>query len=106
MFSPLWTRKKLIVWTDNLANAEAFYSSFCKNERVNNMIVCKYKIQVKKNFSIRLEHIAGKLNVEADLLSRGRHKEFLAKRPLARYLRPNIPNEYTNIISNIPSLTQ
>ncbi|CAG8584013.1 8233_t:CDS:2, partial [Dentiscutata erythropus] len=64
-FSPLWTRKRFIIWMDNQANVEAYYS--------------------------RLEHIAGKSNVDADLLSRSSHKEFMIKNPLSYYLQPNMP---------------
>lgn len=85
-FSPLWSRRKLIIWTDNMANAEAYYAGFCRNNKINNIIAQIYETQVQRNFSVRIEHIPGKRNTNADLLSRCGHKEYLTKNPRARFL--------------------
>ncbi|CAG8648486.1 7121_t:CDS:1 [Dentiscutata heterogama] len=98
-FAPLWLRKRLIIWTDNQANAEAFYSGFCRNSIINKIIASMYMAQIRGNYSVKLEHIAGKNNKDADLLSRNGHKQFRMQNPLARYLNPVIPDEYTNLIT-------
>lgn len=105
-FSPLWIRRKLIIWMDNMANAEAYYAGFCKNVEINTIIAQIYEVQIQKNFSIKIEHIPGIYNSDADLLSRSGHKKYLTKKPVAHFLQPDILNEYTNIISNILSLLQ
>lgn len=105
-FAPLWTRKKLIIWMDNMANTEAYYAGFCKNSEINRIIAQIYEVQIQMNFSLKIEHIPGIQNSDADLLSRSGHKEYLTKNPVARFLQPDIPTEYTNTISTIPSLLQ
>lgn len=65
-----------------------------------------YMAQIRGNFSIKLEYIAGKNNIEADLLSRNGHREYVERHPHARYLHPIIPPKFTNLISIIPSLIQ
>lgn len=42
-FAPLWTRRKIIIWTDNMANSEAYYSGFCKNTDINKIIAQIYE---------------------------------------------------------------
>ncbi|CAG8687729.1 5815_t:CDS:2 [Ambispora leptoticha] len=61
-FTPLWLQKRLIIWTDNQANTEAYYASFCKNLTVNSIIASMYRAQVRGNYSIKLEYIAGPSN--------------------------------------------
>ena len=61
-----------------------------------------YMIQIQGNYSIKLEHIAGKDNKDADLLSRNGHKQYRTQNPFARYLHPVIPDEYANLITTIP----
>lgn len=98
-FSPLWVKRKLILWIDNIANEEAYYAGFCKNTEINRIIAQIYKVQTQKNFSIKMEHILGIFISDADLLLRSGHKEYLTKKPTAHFLQPDIPTEYTNIIS-------
>lgn len=105
-FSPLLTKKHLITWTDNQFNAEVFYAGACKNPEINSIIAEMYMAQIQGNFSIKLEHISGKANKEADLLSQNGHREYVARHPYARYLQPVIPNNFTNLISIILSLIQ
>lgn len=103
-FSPLWLQKRLVIWTDNQTKAEAFYAGFCRNTIINDIIASMYKAQIRGNYSIRLEYIAGTENRDADLLSRNGHRQYRIQNPLARYLQPVIPSEYTNLISTISSL--
>ncbi|CAG8610702.1 7916_t:CDS:10, partial [Dentiscutata heterogama] len=86
------------------SNAEAYYSGFCRNPQINRIIAQIYETQIQGNFSIKLEHIPGKQNRDADLLSLSGHKEYLFKHPAAQYLQPDVPPEYANAISLIPSL--
>ncbi|CAG8847216.1 20236_t:CDS:2, partial [Racocetra persica] len=83
-FSPVWTQKRLIMWTDNQANAKAFYSGFCKNAIINGIIAHMYTAQIQGNFSIKLEYIPGSSNVDADLLSRNGHRQYIAHNPNAQ----------------------
>lgn len=89
-----------------MANAEAYYAGFCKNSEINSIIAQIYEVQIQINFSLKMEHILGLQNSDANLLSRSGHKEYLTKNPIAHFLQPDIPTEYTNIISTIPSLLQ
>ncbi|CAG8605822.1 9922_t:CDS:2 [Ambispora leptoticha] len=101
-FAPLWNQKRLIMWTDNQANAEAFYASFCKNTAINDIIAHMYRAQIRGNFFIKLEYIPGKNNIEADLLLHNSHREYMRQNPLARYLKPAISRSNRHMVATRP----
>ncbi|CAG8539498.1 14107_t:CDS:10 [Dentiscutata heterogama] len=88
---------KHTIQVHNQANAEAFYAGFCRNTIINDIITKMYMTQIQGNYSVKLEHIAGKDNKDADLLSRNGHKQYRAQNPFARYLHLVIPDEYANL---------
>lgn len=71
---------------------------------INNIIANMYMAQIRGNYSVKLEHISGKDNRDADLLSHGGYIEYRAKNPWARFLQPIILAEYTNLITKTSPL--
>jgi hypothetical protein len=73
--------KKVLLWTDSL-NSVAAYSSLCTSESIHNSILLALAgVLLETGMDLQIQHIAGKDNIRADLLSRLMIEEFNLRFP-------------------------
>lgn len=86
----LWKGKRIVVRCDNTGAVAAINSMFCKDPTLMQLVRELWFASCTHLFELRSIHVAGVLNVNADLLSRGRIQEFLSLNPTADSC-PNTP---------------
>jgi len=73
--------KKVLLWTDSL-NYVASYSSLHATESLHNLVLLALAgILLQTGMDLHIRHIAGKVNIKADLLSRLMIDEFYRRFP-------------------------
>jgi hypothetical protein len=79
----LWSRLRITLHTDSQDCVHAFTSARIANPHSQELFRCITLLQARFDFVLRLEHLAGKLNVQADLISRNHIPRFLSQFPSA-----------------------
>jgi hypothetical protein len=75
------TSKRILIHCDNMAVVQCVNGGSSKCGHMMRLIRELFYVAAANSFVVRLVHVPGKLNIGADLLSRGRLKEFKAFRP-------------------------
>jgi hypothetical protein len=96
-----WTRRRILFQTDNDAIVKCAKSWLPKDDHLTKLFKELAKLAIAHSFEIKVEHIAGKLNTDADDLSRGKISNFLARNPLARALPEAIPPGLIEELTNL-----
>lgn len=85
--------QRIILHTDNEALTHIINSQTCKDSQIMILIRHLVLLSLKYNVMLKSEHIAGRLNTEADLLSRLQIDRFLQMAPSADKQPTQIPQE-------------
>ena len=91
LFGKRWHRKRVLFKSDNMAVVLAARSWLPKDDHLTVLFRRLAREAIRWNFDIKIVHIAGKKNVDADHLSRGRTREFRKRNPDAHSEPVRVP---------------
>jgi hypothetical protein len=78
-----WQGKKIIFFTDQQGNVASIYSGSSKQPQTMQLLRTLAFLAAQHRFDYKAQHVAGVLNVAADLLSRDQVPEFKERFPAA-----------------------
>ena len=78
-----WVNNEILIFTDNQAVVDVWLSGTCKDKLMMKLIRCMFFFAAKRNINILVAHVPGKVNTDADLLSRFQIRQFLDRNPSA-----------------------
>ena len=78
-----WANKEVVVFTDNQSIIDIWKTGTCTNKRMMRLVRALFFHAANLNLNVVMSHIPGKLNTNADLLSRFQVVEFLRLNPTA-----------------------
>ena len=93
-----WSRSRLIVDCENMAVVDSAKSFLPKDRHLCKIFRVLASLSIEHSFEIRLVHIAGKDNTDADDLSRMNISDFIKRYPEARKGRTRIPVDIINYL--------
>ena len=76
-----WSRKRVLFETDNAAVVACAKSWLPRDDHLTRLFRRLASLAIRHDFDLKVVHLAGKLNTDADDLSRGRTTEFLSRNP-------------------------
>ena len=79
----LWADREVVIFTDNQVIIDIWKTGTCPNPRMMRLVRALFFHAANLNINIIMSHIPGKLNTNADLLSRFQVEEFLRSNPSA-----------------------
>ena len=80
----LWSRLRIVLHCDNASVVACLNSGTSKSPAVMTLLRSLFLVCSKHNFAISAQHVAGKVNLIADALSRGLLQVFRQRAPAAR----------------------
>ena len=87
LWGNLWAGKRVVASCDNASVVAAINKGYSNHVVLSRMLRALTYYCMKFNFSLRAQHIAGKLNTDSDSLSRLQVQKFLTAHPEAAGLR-------------------
>ena len=93
LWGHMWARKKVLVHTDNMSVVHAINSWMPKHLHLVSLLKRLAKCAILNDFHFRAVHIPGKLNVDADLLSRNDITGFRARNPSCDAAPTSVPHQ-------------
>ena len=93
-----WNRSRVIIDCDNMAVVESAKTFLPKDSHLCKLFRVLASLTIEHSFEIRLVHIAGKDNTDADNLSRMNISDFVKRYPEARAGRIRIPTDIINFL--------
>jgi hypothetical protein len=96
-----WRRKRILFETDNEAVVHCARSWLPKDDHLARLFRRLATLGIRYSFDLKVIHIPGRLNTDADALSRGRIRSFLMRNPRANPLpdtiQPGLIEELTEV---------
>ena len=92
-----WRGTVVLFKSDNQAVVTALNSRSARNPQLSHLLRCLFFFEAHHQFEHRAQHIAGRLNVAADALSRNRTSDFF-------HLFPQAPSEPSPVIRAVHEL--
>ena len=93
LWGHMWARKKVLVHTDNMSVVHAINSWMPKHVHLVSLLKRLAKLAILNDFHFRAVHIPGKLNIDADLLSRNDIPGFRARNPSCDAAPTSVPHQ-------------
>jgi hypothetical protein len=95
-WGPRWKNKNVCFYCDNLGDVYAVMRGGSKNAQIMHLLRVLTLSAALHGYSFTMSHIAGKLNVVADAISREHVDEFLEKFDSYHQVQPTLPPHFAD----------